>query len=288
MVLGGSVLGEFGTDEQKNEWLAPVATGEMVLTGALVDPGSSDPGKPAARARRDGGGWVLDGEKRLVPAAEIARLVLVPAATDDGAGIFLVDPRTDGATLTRQETSTREPLFDLRMSGVRVADGALLGGDARSGGDKTRWMYERAVVATCAMQVGVSERVLEVTSDYAREREQFGVPIGTFQAVQHRCADCYIDLEAMRWVTWRAVWMMSRGVPATREAMVAKFWAAEGGARIATAAQHLHGGIGSDVDYPTHRYFLWSKALELSLGSAMPQLARLGRELAQTGPQELT
>jgi alkylation response protein AidB-like acyl-CoA dehydrogenase len=148
-------------------------------------------------------------------------------------------------------------------------------------------MYERAVVATCAMQVGVSERVLEVTSDYVREREQFGVPIGTFQAVQHRCADCYIDLEAIRWVTWRAVWMISRGVPATREAMVAKFWAAEGGVRIATAAQHLHGGIGSDVDYPTHRYFLWSKALELSLGSAMPQLARLGRELAQTGPQEL-
>jgi alkylation response protein AidB-like acyl-CoA dehydrogenase len=288
LVLAASAIAEFGTDAQKEEWLVSLVAGETILTGALVDLGSSDPSKPAASARREGGGWALEGEKRLVPAAGIARRVLVPAATGDGVGIFLLDPRAGKVTLIRQETSTGEPLFTLRLAGVRVEDHDLLGGDARLGAEKARWMYERAVVATCAMQIGVSERALELTSSYVAQREQFGVPIGTFQAVQHRSADCYIDLEAMRWVTWRAVGKLSRGLPATREAMVAKFWAADGGSRIASAAQHLHGGIGADVDYHIHRYFLWSKSLELSLGAAMPQLALLGRDLAQTGPQEMT
>jgi alkylation response protein AidB-like acyl-CoA dehydrogenase len=137
------------------------------------------------------------------------------------------------------------------------------------------------------MQLGVSERALDMTARYVRERLQFGVPIGSFQAVQHRAADCYIDLEAMRWTTWRAVERVADGVPAARECAVAKFWAAEGGARIAAAAQHLHGGIGVDLDYPIHRFFLRSKALELALGGATPTLARLGRDLASTGPEEL-
>jgi len=113
---------------------------------------------------------------------------------------------------------------------------------------------------------------------------QFGVPIGSFQAVQHRLADCYIDLEAMRWTAWRAAWKLAQGEPATREVLVAKFWAAEGGARITAAAQHLHGGVGVDVDYPIHRYFLAAKALELALGGATQQLARLGRDMARSQP----
>ena len=147
-------------------------------------------------------------------------------------------------------------------------------------------MYGRRLAATCAHTIGVSERALEITAGDVGEREQFGVPIGSFQAVQHRAAEGYIDLEAMRWVTWRAAWKLSQGLSAERETAVAKFWAAEAGSHIANSAQHLHGGIGVDLDYPIHRYFLWSKALELSLGSAAPHLARLGRDMARTGPQE--
>ncbi|MFQ5418428.1 MAG: acyl-CoA dehydrogenase family protein, partial [Myxococcota bacterium] len=90
-----------------------------------------------------------------------------------------------------------------------------------------------------------------------------------------------------RWTTWRAAWKISDGQPATREATVAKYWAAEAGSFIANASQHLHGGAGVDRDYPLHRYFLWSKSIELSFGAAMPQLARLGRDMARTGPLEL-
>jgi alkylation response protein AidB-like acyl-CoA dehydrogenase len=147
-----------------------------------------------------------------------------------------------------------------------------------------RTLRHAQLVALGAMQVGVCERALELTSAYVRERVQFGVPIGSFQAVQHRLADCYIDVEAMRWVTWRAAWRLAERRSAAREALVAKFWAAEGGARVTAAAQHLHGGVGVDVDYPVHRYFLAAKALELALGGATQQLARLGRDIARTPP----
>ena len=105
--------------------------------------------------------------------------------------------------------------------------------------------------------------------------------------MQHRSADCYIALDALRWVTWQAAWKLAAGRPAARDARVAKFWAADAGSRIGTATQHLHGGMGVDLDYPIHRYFLWSKRIELALGGATPQLLELGRDMARSGPQEI-
>ena len=279
LVLGGLPIAEAGTDAQRRDWLEPMAAGDVFLTGAF-----SEADTPAVRARRHGGAWVLDGALRLVPAADVAARMLAPAATPDGVAIFLVDPRAPGVSLTRHVTSRREPLFDVTLASVRVDDRDLLGGDVRRGAAAVVRAEDFALVALSAMQVGVCERALEITSAYVRERVQFGVPIGSFQAVQHRLADCYIDVEAMRWVTWRAAWRLAQRLPASREALVAKFWAAEGGARITVAAQHLHGGVGADLDYPIHRYFLAAKALELTLGGATQQLARLGRDIARTPP----
>jgi alkylation response protein AidB-like acyl-CoA dehydrogenase len=148
------------------------------------------------------------------------------------------------------------------------------------------WSFERALVGCAATQVGVCERALEITTGYLKEREQFGAPLGALPPVQHRCADAYIALDALRWVTWQAAWRLAEGVPAWREARVAKFWAADAGSRITTATQHLHGGMGVDLDYPIHRYFLWAKALELAYGGATAQLVALGDDMARTGPQE--
>jgi len=284
LVLGAMPIAAFGTAAQKDEWLPRVVSGDAVLTAALVDADSADVRAPATQARRDGEGWVLQGAKRVVPVAAAAQRVLVPAATADGVGIFLVDPRAAGVSLCGGRSSNGEPLYDLRLDAVRVADGDLLGGDAATGGDSAEWIQQRALVAVCATQIGVSEKALEIMAGYLRERVQFGVPIGSFQAVQHRSADGYIELQAMRWVTWRAAWRLAQGQPAARETAAAKFWAAEGGTHIAHTAQHHHGGIGVDVDYPIHRYFLWSKSLELSLGGAMASLARLGRDMARSGP----
>jgi alkylation response protein AidB-like acyl-CoA dehydrogenase len=280
LVLGGLPIAEAGTDAQRRDWLVPLAAGDAILTGAFLNAASGD----AAHARRQGNAWQLDGALGLVPAADRAARILVPAATPDGVGIFLVDPKAPGVSLAARRTSRREPLFDVALAGVRVDDRDLLGGDARRGAAVVVRAEACALAAVSAAQVGVCERALEMTSAYVRERVQFGVPIGSFQAVQHRLADCYIDLEAMRWTAWRAAWKLAQGEPATREVLVAKFWAAEGGARITAAAQHLHGGVGVDVDYPIHRYFLAAKTLELALGGATQQLARLGRDMARSQP----
>jgi alkylation response protein AidB-like acyl-CoA dehydrogenase len=275
LALGGLAIAELGTDDQRQLWLGALASGEAILTAALN-------GRPSAR--REGRGWRLEGRSTLVPAAHLAARALVPARTEDGTAVFVVDPTAEGVTLSRRATSRGEPLCDLEYAGVSLGAADLLGERIHADARAVACVRQRAIVATCAVQVGVSDRALELTAGYVRERVQFGVPIGSFQAVQHRAADGYIDLDAMRWVTWRAAWKLVQGLPAARDVAVAKFWASDAGARIAASAQHLHAGIGVDVDYPIHRYFLWSKALELSFGAATSQLAELGRDLAR-GPR---
>jgi alkylation response protein AidB-like acyl-CoA dehydrogenase len=286
VVLGALPIARFGTPAQQEHWLPAMAAGDVIVTGALLEAAPCDPEMPTTTARRDGDGWRLQGTKQFVPAAHIARRILLFAATETGTGCFLVDPDAAGVTILRHEMSSGQPLFTVDLSDARVEQSDLLGD--RVGAVAPRWLIDRALVATSAAHVGVSEKVIEITSRYVSEREQFGVPIGSFQAVQHRLADCYIDLAAMRWVTWRAAWMLSRLDTAPRETAIAKFWTAEAGSRIADAVQHLHGGIGVDLDYPIPRYFLWSKALELTLGGAASHLVALGRHMARTGPQELS
>jgi hypothetical protein len=220
--------------------------------------------------------WRLDGEKTCVPAADVASAVVVPARTDGGVGLFLVDPHGSGLTVARQILTNREPHAQLTLSGV-AAESI---GDVSADGGAVRWLWEHALAAYGAVQVGVCDRALRMTAEYTIGRQQFDKPIASFQAVHQRAADAYIDLEAMRLSTWEAVYRLSEGLPATDAVVIAKFWAAEGGQHVAVASQHLHGGIGVDVDYPLHRYFIWAKHIELMLGGAAPQLARLGRTMA--------
>jgi alkylation response protein AidB-like acyl-CoA dehydrogenase len=285
LVLAALPLARAGTKQQRERWLTAIARGEAILTAALVDAGSADPAAPATHARRDGKQFRLDGEKRFVPALGIAQRVLVPATTDAGPRVFLLDPAAPGVSVRRKLASGRRPIYELGLAGAEASE--VLGGEGFDAAELLRWLSDVSLVALAATQIGVSERAIEITTDYVKQRVQFGAPTGSFPAVQHRCADAWIDLEALRWTTWRAAWKLSTGADAHRDALVAKFWAAEGGSRIATATQHLHGGMGVDLDYPIHRYFLWSKALELEQGGATPQLVRLGRDLARSGPQEL-
>jgi alkylation response protein AidB-like acyl-CoA dehydrogenase len=134
----------------------------------------------------------------------------------------------------------------------------------------------------CALELGVTARALRMTAEYTTGRQQFDRPIATFQAVAQRAADAYIDVESIRLTTWQAAWQLSEGREAASAVALAKWAAADAGHRVVYAAQHLHGGIGFDKDYPLYRYYLWSKQLELSLGAASHQLVRLGEELARS------
>jgi alkylation response protein AidB-like acyl-CoA dehydrogenase len=283
IVLGALPVAAFGSDEQRAALLPGVIAGETILTAGLVEAGGAlAPAVPATVARREGDGWQLHGEKLFVPAAHLASRMLVPARTsDDGAvGVFLVDPKAANVTLERLVTTSGEPQFRVVLDQVEVGPDALLGG-ADGGRAIVGWISDRALVGVCAIQTGVCEAAVRMTATYTSERKQFDTPIATFQAVAHRAADAYIDATGVRFTTWLAAWRLSAGLPAADEIDVAKFWAADGGQRVVHGAQHLHGGIGVDKDYPLHRYFLWAKTLELPLGGATEHLRSLGARLAE-------
>ena len=281
-------IAEFGTEEQKNRLLPPVVAGTSVLTAALQEPLTNDPTTPSTTARRDGDGWVLDGTKVAVPWAPLADRILVNAATGDGSvGLFLVDPDAAGVTIERGESTNREPQAALTLTGARVADADVLG-DPTAGTSAIEWVYRNALAGLCATAVGVMEEAVRITAGYISEREQFDRPLATFQGATMRIADAYIDTQATNVATWSAIWRLAEGRPADDELAIAKFWVADGGHRVAHACQHLHGGMGVDIDYPIHRYLLWAKELELTLGAATPQLLRIGASIAGSVPNGVT
>jgi alkylation response protein AidB-like acyl-CoA dehydrogenase len=274
LLLGADPIARHGSPEQQQRFLPGVVAGTRILSAGLQEPGRSDPQTPATTARRDGAGWRLDGAKELVPAAQLADTVLIPATTDDGdVGLFLLATNTSGVQVRPVPTTNREPHADVFLNGAKVSDQDRLGDPA---GQLVESLYTRALIGLCAIQLGVADRAVHIAAGYTTQREQFGRPIGSFQAVQQRMADAFIDVEAIRWTTWHAAWLAAHGRPAERAARIAKFWAAEAGARVAATTQHVHGGIGIDVTYPLHRYFLWAKHNELTLGPASQQLACLG------------
>jgi alkylation response protein AidB-like acyl-CoA dehydrogenase len=284
LVMAGLPIAEFGSQAQRSRLLPKLASGEAIFSAALSEAGSSDPTRPRVKARAEGGGFfLLEGEKICVPVAELASHILVPARTgEDRVGLFLVDPRAEGVWLEREVTTNYEPQSSLRLSGARVSGDDVLG-DPEQGAAIVRWIEEHTLAALCAIQVGIADEALRRTAEYTSTRKQFNRAIGTFQGVALRAADAYIDAEAMRSTMWQAVWRLHTGRPASKEVMAAKWWACRGGQRVVHAAQHLHAGIGSDIDYPIHRFFLWSKQLDLTLGGAGLHQQRLGALLASNG-----
>jgi len=273
LLLGADTIARHGDEGQRQRYLPDVVTGSRLLTAGLAEPRRSDPTVPATTARRDRDGWRIDGSKEMVPAAQVAHTMLVPAVDDDGVGVFMVDLNADGVELRPVTTTNGEPHADVFLNGAVVSGRDQLNGN---GAEMIESLHARALVGLCAIQLGVTERALRIAAAYTTEREQFGRPIGSFQAVQQRMADAFIDVEAIRWTMWQAAWLLGHGRRASREAGIAKFWAGEAGARITATAQQVHGGIGIDTTYPLFRYFLWAKHNELTLGSASAQLARLG------------
>ncbi len=272
LLLGADTVARHGSSAVQQEYLPGVVDGSRILTAALAESGRSNPTAPGTTAHRDGQNWRLDGSKELVPAAQLADAIIVAATTDDGPALFLLDKDAEGVDIRPVRTTNGEPFADIVLRGAVVPDAHRL----REGADPVGSLHTRALVGLAIMQIGVTERALRLAASYTSEREQFGRPIGSFQAVQQRMADAFIDVEAIRWTAWHAAWLIAEGRSAQREAAIAKFWAAEAGARVTATAQQVHGGMGIDITYPLSRYFLWAKQIELSLGSASQQLARLG------------
>lgn len=273
VVLGAGALAAFGSEELRSEWAQPAVAGDKVLTVAL----DGEMGQGPVQAQADGSDHKLTGSRTLVTYGPVADAFLVPAESPSGTSVFLVAKDDSGVTVSPLSTTGKGSVALLELEGTTVDAGRLVGG-----ADVAAWLTTYAALGRSAFQLGVLERALELTSEYAREREQFDRPIGSFQAVSSRLADGYIDVKGLRLTLTQAAWRLSEDLPADIDVASAAFWAAEAGHRVAHTAVHVHGGVGIDMDHPVHRYFLAAKQTEFGVGGATGQLLRIGRELADT------
>ncbi|MFC4059172.1 acyl-CoA dehydrogenase family protein [Planomonospora corallina] len=292
----------YGTAAQRRDLLPAFADGSARPTLALEEFGPHDPRDPACEARpddgagggtaggADGGGtaggadrgapgaWRLTGVQAQVPSPAGAARRIVSARTAAGPGLFLVAAGGEGVAWEHAETTSRD------LSGHLT----LTGAPAQAVGEPGTGVLERTLAhartALAALQLGVCQGALRLAAGHLTGRRQFGRPLAAFQAVQHQLADCYIEIEAIRVCLWQAVCALDGGDgPRETEAaaLVAKWWAAEAGLNVVHRVQHVHGGIGVDVDYPVHRHFLWGRQIAGTLGGASAGLARLGDVLAE-------
>ncbi|WP_319451002.1 MULTISPECIES: acyl-CoA dehydrogenase family protein [unclassified Mycobacterium] len=273
VVLGAGALAKFGSQALQDEWATPAVKGEKILTVAL----DGEFGQGPVQAQSNGAGFRLTGSRALVAYGPVADAFLVPAETDSGVKVFVVTSADAGVSVTSLDTTGHGSVSHLDLQGVELGAERVVGGD-----DVVTWLRTHSLLGYSAFQLGVLERALELTATYAREREQFERPIGSFQAVSSRLADGYIDVKALRLTLTQAAWRLSEDLPAELEVGSAAFWAADAGHRVAHTTVHVHGGVGIDTDHPVHRYFLAAKQSEFAVGSATGQLLRIGRELAET------
>ena len=264
----------YGSAEQRRRLLPEVVAGRLLLGVAPHGRTGHQAADLAVRAEPDGDGWTLQGLQTAVPYAQVMDQVLVPARCAAGTLLLLVDPHAPGVELRRQVSARGELMAEMVFDGARVDAAAQLGAPAADSGN---WLYTRGllIIGTAALCLGLGEQILRITSDYTSKREQFGHVVATFQAVAMQAADRYIDLRAMEVTLWQAAWRIGLDepelpgrLPLAADLATAKVWSAEGVRTIASTAQHLHGGIGADLDYPLHRYHAWAKHLELFLGPA--------------------
>ena len=279
--LAGGILPlvKYGTTEQQSRLLPRAVSGELLLTAALEEGPTGDVTAPSVSATADGNGWLLCGHRTAVPYGAQANRVLLGARTANGVIAVLLDPRAAGVTLTAMNTTTFEPQCAIALDGVRVDAADVLAGPA-DGAALLASVARHMSAAICMHQIGVTDSLMRMTASYTTERKQFGVPVATFQAVGHRAANCFIDVECLRLTAYQACSLLAEGRDAAVEVEIAKVWAGDTGHRVSYAAQHLHGGAGVDRGNALWRFCLWARHNEMSLGSSAQTLARLGQRCA--------
>lgn len=274
VALSEYLLLELGSDAQKQQYLPHLGSGNLIMTVAYTEPSASyEPGAIHLTAVQDSDSYLLNGTKLFVSNAHIADQLLVVARTreainkEEGLTVFLVDPKSAGLTNTLLQTIASDRQCELIFNNVRVPAGNMVG-PLDGAWQGIRKHLDKGKVLTCVWSVGGSEYVLEITVDYAKTRVQFGRPIGTFQAISHKCADIAIDTDGMRYVTYHAAWRLSEGLPADQEIAVAKAWTADAFRRVTALGHQVHGGVGFMMEFDMQMYFRRAKAAEVAFGDA--------------------
>jgi len=274
VVLGGLTILDAGSEEQKQEYLPKIASGEAIFTLALTESSARyDAAAIETEAAADKDAYILNGTKLFVPDAHIADYMLVVARTDEkskgeeGITIFMVDAKSPGISHTVLKTIANDKLCEVVFSQVKVPKENVLG-QLNQGWSEVQKIIQQAAVAKCCEMVGCIQQALDMTVDYAKERKQYDRPIGSFQVIQHYCADMATDVDGTRLSTYQTAWMLSEGLPCTKEVAIAKAWAGEACQRVMALAHQIHGAIGVTIDHDLQYYTRRAKAAEVSFGDA--------------------
>jgi alkylation response protein AidB-like acyl-CoA dehydrogenase len=266
-VLAAGVLASAGTEQQQQAWLPRIARGESIVSIAWLEPeGGFSPRGVATRADADGDGFRLTGTKWHVAFAAAAERLIVLARTgdaDDAVDLFLVDPTTDGVTLEQQLTLASDTQYAVRFDGVAVAATDRIGGAGTGWATWNEVMLDGAIL-TAAQAVGGAQFALEITVQYAKDREQFDKPLGAFQALAHYLADARTAVDGATTLVHEAAWARSEGRPVDRLAPMAKLFACQTYRDVTAMAQQVFGGVGFTVEYDIQLYFRRAKQLQLT------------------------
>ena len=277
-VLATSALLHAGDADAASEYLPAIASGELIATVAFTEEnGAWDETGVTATATKDGDAWKLDGAKHYVLDGHIAGLLIVAARTDAGVSLFAVDG--DAAGLTRTQLSTMDQTRRQAKIELSAAPGRLIGTDGQ-GWATLSAMLERAAVGLAAEQVGGAELAMEMAVEYAKDRKQFGRPIGSFQAIKHKCADMLLEVESAKSAAYYAAWCAAQSndeLPAM--ASLAKSYCSEAFFRAASENIQIHGGIGFTWEHPAHLYFKRAKSSELLFGNPTYHRALLADQI---------
>jgi alkylation response protein AidB-like acyl-CoA dehydrogenase len=284
VILAGLSILEAGTEEQKKEFLPKISSGESILTLALNEPGiEKDASSINLKAVPEGNDYLIEGTKLFVADAHIADYIVCVARTgegksDEGITLFIVDAKSPGISFTPLRTLAGDKLFEIGFDKVKVPKGNMLG-ELNQGWTIVEKVLQKAIVAKCAEMVGGAQQVVDMSVDYAKERKQFGRPIGSFQVLQHYCADMTIDVRSSRLLTYQAAWRVGQGLPCTREVAIAKAWVSEAYRKATAQGQQIHGSIGFTQEHDMPLYYKRAKAAELSFGGIDAQLEIVAGEI---------
>ena len=263
-----------GNDIQKQRYLSAVASGQLLGTLALTEPSASyEPAGVSMRADSRGGSFVLNGTKLFVLNAHTADALLVAVRTSDSGGpergisLLFVPSNAAGVEITPLQTIASDRQCEVEFRNVEVGAEALLG-PLHEGWPLIKKTLDHATVAKCAEMVGMAQVAFDMAVDYAKNRVQFGRPIGSFQAIKHKCADMVIDVDGSRFITYRAAWCLAEGLDAAKEIAMAKAWTSDACRRVCAQAHQIHGGIGFTKEYDLQLYFRRAKQGEVFYGDA--------------------
>jgi alkylation response protein AidB-like acyl-CoA dehydrogenase len=283
VVLGGLTILEAGSEEQKKEVLPELAEGKLLLTLALTEPSATYTAEGIqTRATQVDEGFLIQGTKLFVPDAHASDCLICAARTkqteipEDGITLFLVDPKSPRVSCTLLKTIAGDKQCEVVFDNVNVPSRSVLG-NLHEGWPILDRVLEKAVVAQCAEMVGGARQVLEMTVEYAKQRMAFGHPIGSFQAIQHYCADMLVDVDGCSLVTYYAAWRLGEGLPAAQEVAMAKSLVNERFKRIAALGIQIHGAIGFTEEHDLPLYFKRAKAWEINLGNTSFHLEKLAK-----------